>query len=282
MDSSLWVLCFVFLGVPCVTKCQGRNASTLNFEDNPASTQQEVEQMMSRTRLNSLKDRIDKNKDEQLSFDELLGHALEAQRNSSRKEANEILKELDVDNDGKLSLSEIEGDVEEGVHDENEKVQREKMRKHESARFALADKDGDSGLSLEELPAFFHAEDDGVLEMQAQITLDARDADQDGQLSMDEFFSHEAVSGQDHANNEDDKRTFNRLDTDSSGLLNISELKVWENGLHHTQEAIHKMMLIADKDKDLHITIEEIEQFKGQIAASDMFDHLREWGNDEL
>jgi len=76
---------------------------------------------------------------------------------------------------------------------------------------------------------------------------------------------------------------FKKLDKDGSGTLDVDELKHWESERFHTIEAMKKLMEIADKDNDLHLTLEEIDAAYSTISSSDAQYHFMEWAeNHEL
>merc|ERR1711957_803941 len=144
------------------------------------------------------------------------------------------------------------------------------MGELETAKFRAADQDGNSLLDLEELPSLFYPEThDGVLTMTAEATLKSKDTDGDGQLTPKEFWEGDAVDGEDLAISDEEQADFAKLDVDNSGQLNLQELKAWESGGFHTEEAMKKLFELTDKDNDMMISAEELDTARELIAGSD-------------
>merc|ERR1712113_473043 len=76
---------------------------------------------------------------------------------------------------------------------------------------------------------------------------------------------------------QEDIDDFQKMDTNGDGMFDEEELKAWESGRFHTEEAMRKIFELADVDKDMHITKEELEQAREAIAGSDAADRLIEW-----
>merc|ERR1712029_726564 len=101
---------------------------------------------------------------------------------------------------------------------------------------------------------------EAVLEVTAKATLNKKDTDKDGLLTPKEFVWDDPAEGEDLPEiSEDDQEEFLELDKDGSGKLDIEELKAWESGRFHTEESIKKLFEIADTDRDMHITAEELD-----------------------
>merc|ERR1712083_774504 len=113
------------------------------------------------------------------------------------------------------------------------------MGELEAAKFQVADENKDGRLSPNELPALFYPEThDGSLELTAKATMRQKDLNGDGLLTPKEFWDGDAVDDEDMATKK--KSDFQKLDKDADGLLNLEELKAWESGMFHTQEAMKK------------------------------------------
>merc|ERR1712151_795594 len=111
----------------------------------------------------------------------------------------------------------------------------------------------------------------------AKATMAAKDTDGDGMLTPKEFWEGDAIDGEDLALSDEEQADFKRLDADGNGKLNLIELKAWESGRFHTEEAMKKLFEIADKDNDMHISEEEVLSARELIAGSDAQYHLMEW-----
>merc|ERR1711972_39265 len=95
-----------------------------------------------------------------------------------------------------------------------------------------------------------------------------------GVLSSKEFW---AGDPEEDSHLEEKQADFNKLDTDSSGTLNIQELKRWESGAFHTEQDMKKLFEMADKDRDMMVTSEELHSARELIANSDAHYHFVEW-----
>merc|ERR1712003_339569 len=115
-------------------------------------------------------------------------------------------------------------------------------------------------------------------------TLKQKDLDGDAMLTSKEFWEGDAVDGEDLSISEEEDKDFKSLDTDGNGKLDINELKAWESGRYHTSEAMKKLFDLADKNSDMHVTADELDAAREQIAGSDAQYHLMEWAehNEEL
>lgn len=223
--------------------------------------------------------KIDRDADGRVSMAEVIQFSDDMRRNIAQKDITTVLDEMDGDKDGKLSLEELIKDMEQwGEGDEEDKKEAEIRKELETAKFAAADGNGDGFLDNAELPALFYPEThDGVLELTARATLGQKDSDKDGMLTPREFWEGDAVDGEDLAISEEETADFNKLDTNGDGKLDLQELKVWESGRFHTEEAMKKLFELSDKDSDMHLTADELDEAREQIAGSDAQYHLMEW-----
>merc|ERR1719356_1230463 len=78
----------------------------------------------------------------------------------------------------------------------------------------------------------------------------------------------------------DDEKEFQKLDADHSGKLDVQELKAFESGRFHTEEAMRALFELADKDKDMHVTAEELGAAREQIAGSEAHYPFVEWADE--
>merc|ERR1711862_72254 len=96
-----------------------------------------------------------------------------------------------------------------------------------------------------------------------------------------EFWEAEMVdTGEDDLSDEE-HTDFRKLDTDGDGHITLEELRAWESGRFHTEEAMKTLVGLVDKDHDMHITADELVGAKEEIAASDAHYHLLEWSSHE-
>jgi Ca2+-binding EF-hand superfamily protein len=265
---------FLFATFVAVAYCQEEGAEPQEEVD------EGIEQdALSSEQIRSLFAKIDADSDGKIAMPEIVLFSQMMRKTIAKKDIQSVLDEMDADKDGKLSLEELLKDMDQwGEESEADKAKNVERKDLESAKFKAADQDGDGFLNVEELPSLFYPEThDAVLELTAAATMKAKDKDGNGDLSPKEFWEGDAVDGEDVAVSEEEQADFNKLDTDSSGTLSIQELKAWESGGFHTEEAMKKMFELADKDSDLMITADEFDAARELIAGSDAQYHLMEW-----
>merc|ERR1711879_578342 len=101
--------------------------------------------------------------------------------------------------------------------------------------------------------------------------------DGNGELSAKEFWEGDALDGEDLAISDEEQADFNRLDLDGNGGLSLQELKAWESGGFHTEEAMRRLFELSDRDSDMMVTADELDAARELIAGSDAQYHLMEW-----
>ena len=168
-------------------------------------------------------------------------------------------------------------------------LEDEQGKQLEKQKFQLADVSGDGKLNIEELPNLFYPEThEGVLGVVTENTMKTKDNNGDGKLTAKEFWAGDALDEEmrDAPISEEEEADFKKLDSNGDGFIELKEMKFWESGKFHTQQAMEKMFEIADKDKDGHVTAQELEDAREQIAGltgglrtqgSDAQYHLMEW-----
>merc|ERR1719265_819944 len=223
--------------------------------------------------------KIDANGDGKLALHEIMEFSLMMRKMIASKDIQTIIDEMDTDKDGKLNLPELLKDMESwGEEGEEDKAEVQKRKDHEAAKFQVADTNGDGFLSTEELPALFYPEThDGVLALTAEATMKQKDVNGDGKLTAQEFWEGDSVDGEDLAISDEEQADFVKLDTDKDGFLSAEELKAWESGNFHTEQAMKDLISLSDKDSDMHVTAEELDEARELIAGSDAQYHLMEW-----
>lgn len=224
-------------------------------------------------------EKLDGNRDGKASLAEVMKFSAEMRSEIAKKDIQTILDEMDYNKDGKLGLDELLKDMEQwGEGDEEDAKEAAQRRDLESEKFQAADVDGDRLLSLDELPALFYPETkDAVLDITVAATLKQKDTNGDGQLNLREFWEGDALDGEEIPISAEEEADFKKLDLDGSGRLDLEELKQWESGNFHTEEAMRKLFDIADKDSDMHVSAEELDEARKRIAGSDAQYHLMEW-----
>jgi len=221
----------------------------------------------------------DTNNDGKVSLQEILKYSMVIRKGIAGRDIHAAVEEMDSDRDGKLSLEEVLKDIGTWADDADneEKKSAEALRAVESEKFRVADGDADGYLSREELAAMFYPEiHDGVLAITAAASLREKDRDGDGELTQREFWEGDVSDDEDLTISEEETKDFNALDKDGNGRVNLEELKAWESGMFHTEEAMKKLFEISDKDGDMHITLKELHDAREEIAGTDAQYHLME------
>merc|ERR1719424_1612762 len=220
--------------------------------------------------------KFDQNGDGKVSLQEVMAFSHSMGRAIASKDIGAILEEIDTNKDGTLGLEEHLKDIHSQADggDEEEMKELERRKGVESAKFQAADTNGDGQLDKSELPALFYPEThEGVLAVTVAETMRQKDMNKDGTLSAKEFWGD--ADGAELS--EEEKADFARLDSNGDGSVDATELRAWESGRFHTEDAMKKLFDVADKDSDLHVTGDELAGAKDQIAASDAQYHLIEW-----
>jgi len=250
----------IFAAVTFYAACQEDTG-----DEEPINEENEEELLVSSEQLRGIHGHMDKDKDGKISMTEALNYAAEMHKIITSKEGDGYLESLDADKDGKVSLEELKKSRTSGEDDEL-------AHEVEEAQFKAADADKDGFLSVEEFHSFLSPEiHEGVLEVTVKHTMANKDKDGDNQLSLQEWFEYDPEHTSD-----DDKEEFRKMDTDGNGFLNLEEVKVWESGLFHRKEWLKEVFNIADKDKDMHLSADEIEEAREKID-SEAHHNLMEW-----
>merc|ERR1712032_1584073 len=92
---------------------------------------------------------------------------------------------------------------------------------------------------------------DGVLSITIVDSMRAKDTNKDGKLTAREFWEADLADGDNGELTEEEIADFAKLDVDGDGHLNIDEIRSWESGSFHTEEAMKKLFEIADKNNDM-------------------------------
>eukprot|EP00929_Paragymnodinium_shiwhaense_P114825 TRINITY_DN83340_c0_g1_i1.p1 TRINITY_DN83340_c0_g1~~TRINITY_DN83340_c0_g1_i1.p1 ORF type:complete len:277 (+),score=89.42 TRINITY_DN83340_c0_g1_i1:61-891(+) len=230
--------------------------------------------------MRKLHQRMDLNGDGRVSLAESLQYAVQTGRAIASKDVGAILDELDTSKDGRLSLDEHVQDIKNQAEggDEQEMKELQSRLAVEKEKFTAADGNSDGFLDQEELASLFYPEThDGVLEVTVRETMRQKDRNGDGKLSAHEFWEADPNDGDDGQLTDEEKVDFEKLDANHDGSLSIEELRAWESGRFHTEEAMKSLFDIGDKDSDMHMTADELVAAREQIALSDAHYHLIEW-----
>lgn len=209
--------------------------------------------------------KIDADGNGKVSIMEAIDYANTMRRSVAQLELDEIVQNQDKNKDGKLTLEEFMGDPAQV---------EEKRQKEIASEFKNLDSNADGFVDADELTSLYHHHvNDEVEHKLTQVALKEKDEDNDGTISLREFYAHLQMEGEPEVDiEEEDKAVFEQLDTDKSGTLSLEELKAWESGSFQAQEAVRKLFEHADKDHDGHITLDELDGAREDIANHDDID----------
>lgn len=273
---SLALRALIVFGVLASIDCQEEGVE----EGSDYDDQDIEEDSLSAEQLRRMHAKFDSNGDGRVSLQEVMDFSASMGKAIASKDIGAILEEIDTNKDGTLNLEEHMNDIHNQADggDEEEIKELEHRKGVEASKFKAADINGDGQLDKNELPALFYPEThEGVLSVTVSETMRQKDTNKDGKLTAKEFWESDQMDGDDADLSEEEKADFARLDTNGDGAIDEQELRAWESGRFHTEDAMKKLFDVADKDNDLHITGDELAQARDQIAASDAQYHLIEW-----
>ncbi|CAA7033990.1 unnamed protein product [Microthlaspi erraticum] len=127
-------------------------------------------------------DRIDKNKDGKISWDEFAEGIRVFSPSTSSEEIDKMFRELDADGNGEVDLEEF-GKCLVGHDDEEEDEEEAVMKK----AFDLYDMDGDGKISASEIHVVLKRLGEKTTMEQCIAMVRAVDADKDGFVNFEEF-----------------------------------------------------------------------------------------------
>lgn len=252
-------------------------------EDTEYDDQSIEDEALSHDQLHRLHQKFDSNSDGKVSLMEIMSFARDIGKSIASRDIHTIIEELDTNRDGKISLEEHINDIKSqdaGVADWTDKEEQLESQQRvfvETAKFEAADTNHDGVLEEGELPALFYPEtNEAVLEVASTEAMRQKDKNGDGKLTPEEFW--EAAEGEDDdVLSQEEKEDFRKLDTDGDGYLSKDEIRHWESGRYHTEQAMKNLFELSDKDNDMHLTAAELADAREQLAASDANYHLVEW-----
>jgi len=247
--------------------------------DVDADEDQESFPPLSPEEATALHKNMDGNANGKVSLAELTDFAHKMRRKMAQVELNDVMAGMDTDKDKKLDFKEFLGDP--GKH--AEETQNEK-----AAEFRSLDANNDKFLDADELTMLFqHHTNDKTEDALTAIAMKDKDKDKNGKLSLTEFYQHLYPDEPDEEDEpvvltDEDKDIFNKLDLDGDGALTLKELKAWESGSFQSEAAVKKIFATADKDKDNHVTADELQAAREELASDPDIDsqmYLSMWSD---
>jgi len=250
LKAALLALLLVFPGFTLAEEAE--DAPEMHVMTEEAAADEPPEMGLTPEKLLKLHAKADADGNGKLSMDEILQFLHTGRKSASATSSKPAMELMDGNKDGKISLEELLQDMTSEEGHEEQKVR-------EVEKFKVADGNNDGLLDEMEFAAFSNPDlHDHVLQVAARHTMEDRDRDHDGFLTFDEWWNDENVQA-----DGEDMQTFKQLDKDGSGKLDLKELLAWESGHVHTAEAMESFMQHADKDKDQHMTLEELQEAHG-------------------
>jgi len=231
---------------------------------------------VSEEQLRKLHKTLDANKDGKVSTQEVIDHAAIVYGKVRNHEVGSMFDEIDSTKDGHMSLEEHIAEFDENYDGTPEGKELEKQ--HGIDKFHAADLNNDGKLDKDELTHLMHPDTHPeVLEIHAVEEMRKRDTNKDGKLSKDEW-NVDATPGEHQAHNPDHEHDpeadFASLDEDKSGFISLDELRHWESGLFHSNDAINKLILLADKDHDGFLSENELAGIADDLEGHEALPHL--------
>lgn len=236
----------------------------------------EEEYIIGEDTLREVHGKFDMDGNGKASAEEIKAYVHKLHKDQADKDLNDHMEWYDISRDGKLSYDEHMHEVKlpekrlaSGQVTEREKLRLEERRQEEDARFRKADANGDEVLEDDELRALVFP-GEAAHQAQAKDMVERGDANGDGGLDSKEWLS----SGiPDHS-----PEAHAKLDKNGDGLLHLDEVRHYLSGRFHSDEAAQKLVDFADKDRDRHVSSEELLEAREKLPA-DVHVHLVEWAH---
>lgn len=253
-------------------------------------------ELLSHEQLGKLHDKMDKNGDGKVSIEEVKNFNSHIDKAMADKDTPSIFREYDKNGDGKVTVDEWGEDEEEEAGmdkmenplDDEEKAKEAEHKGMQKNMFKAADHNGDGSLTIDEFCGLLHPETNHkVLLESAKMVMNEKDLDKDGKLTMSEFFERhdeppemasdaETKEALDEMQ-EEEKQSFEWLDKDKDGKLDIHELLRWESGESTFHQSWQTLFKFTDQDKDDHITKKEFVDAHPQIIESEAHNAMQFW-----
>lgn len=248
---------------------------------------EELSEDQMKNRLTKIFDRMDSDKDGQLSRDEVVDHTYKALYNMDEAEAEGEFIEADLDGDDKITWSEfveefygLSADDEANIlaMDTDTGVEFNHMYSRDQARFQAADEDKDGKLTLIEYMRFKNPmKSNGLRDMAIEWALRSADKNKDKKISFEEYMNdfreapgpNLAHYGEEFAEQEE-QRFQEDLDLDGDGFIAGDELKYWlgpDNIAIAIEESDHIFESVDGDENNLINMHEMLEGFQTFIDS---------------
>jgi len=226
----------------------------------------------SKSKLEKLLPKIDKDGDGKLTEEELSKHIRFMQERFVTNDVKRTWKqydERDLDKENRLTWKSYRDRV---YGPEGEEISPEyaRMIKRDERRWKVADSDSDGFITQKEYECFMHPEDcDSMKDIIVQETTEDIDKDGDGFVTIDEYIN-DMYRPQDYPDlpegTEPDWVASERemfkdyRDKNGDGKLDKEEMTAWltPEGFDHAEAEAHHLIHMADDDKDDKLSKEEI------------------------
>lgn len=244
--------------------------------ENNAKTFDQLSPEESRKRLGDIVDKINTNKDDFISFEELRLWIHQQQRSYIQEDVDRQWKSHNPDNKTLLRWEDYRkmtygfmDDLDTPANklpDDDTKTYKDMMRR-DKRRWQRADQNHDGSLSKEEFTDFLHPEETAHMQtVVVEETLEDIDKDGDGKISLNEYINDMySDHGKDSSQVPDwvlrEKEQFKEYrDKNGDGFLDKEEIRFWilPPDYDHSEAEARHLMSESDTDKDGYLTKVEI------------------------
>ncbi|XP_069758906.1 reticulocalbin-1 isoform X2 [Narcine bancroftii] len=217
-------------------------------------------------RLGKIVERIDDNKDNYVTMEELKAWIIRVQKRYIFENVAKVWKDYDLNKDNKISWDEYKQatygyylENPEELQDAMDQFSLKKMLPRDERRFKAADLDDDMVATREEFTAFLHPEEfDHMKEIVVFETLEDIDKNEDGFVDEDEFIAD--MYAQEESKNEPEwvkteREQFTDFrDLNKDGKMDKSEIRHWilPEDYDHAQAEARHLLYESDKNKIGH------------------------------
>lgn len=226
--------------------------------------------------LKSIHKELDQDSDGKVSGQELRDYTQAMAEKLAIEEDGAALQFKDMDRDGTLDLGEYLADVLSSLalNNEEDMLELERRQQQETERYTAADLDLNGRIDKHEVAALLYPRAKrGAFGVDVADALQEKDTDGDGRLSSKEFFGVQS-EGEVKA---EDQQAFAKLDADGNGSIDENELYQYETGGFQMHQAMGSLFELADQDKDLHVTSDELLLAHPYLVGIDADHHLSRW-----